>query len=222
VLAFLLRHGRRYPGKSPWTKAHFGWLAEQKFGSPSQQIVFQEYLNAMESMSHRIDSVDRQLTEMSKHPIFKDVVTSLMALRGVQQVTALSIIAELGDIKRFDSAPQLMAYLGLVPSEHSSGGSRNRGGITKTGNSHLRRLLIESAWSYRFPARKHEHLSSVLRVPQRRYRRLPGKHRSGSVVAITHFKQRGKNKLQACTAIARELSGFIWAIGQSCPSYLAS
>ena len=222
VLAFLLRHGRRYPGKSPWTKAHFGWLAEQKFGSPSQQIVFQEYLNAMESMSHRIDSVDRQLTEMSKHPIFKDVVTSLMALRGVQQVTALSIIAELGDIKRFDSAPQLMAYLGLVPSEHSSGGSRNRGGITKTGNSHLRRLLIESAWSYRFPARKTRALEqrsagaseAIQEIAWKAQVRLCGRYHS--------FQQRGKNKLQACTAIARELSGFIWAIGQSCPSYLAS
>jgi transposase len=157
---------------------------------------------------------------MAKHSIFKDVMTGLMALRGVQLMAAMTSISEIGDIKRFDSAPQLMAYLGLVPSEYSSGGSRHRGGITKTRNVHVRRVLIEAAWAYRHPARKTRRIEAKQSAPEevreiswKAQVRLCGRYRS--------FEAREKNKLQACTAIARELSGFIWAIGQSYPSPIA-
>ncbi len=222
LLAFLLGHGRRFSGKSNWTRTHFNWLADQKFAHPNQQIVFQEYMNSAESMGTRIGALDKQIAEKAKSSVFKDVIAGLMALRGVQLITAMTIIAEIGDIKRFDGAPQLMAYLGLVPSEYSSGGSRYRGGITKTGNSHVRRVLIEAAWAYRHPARRTRKMEaklsgapeSIHEIPWKAQVRLCGRYRS--------FEARGKNKLQACTAIARELSGFIWAVGQSCPSPIAS
>ena len=178
-------------------------------------------MNSVESMGTRIDALDQQITEMAKHSIFKDVITGLMALRGVQLITTMTIIAELGDIKRFDSEAQLMAYLGLVPSEYSSGGSRHRGGITKTGNGHVRRVLIEAAWAYRHPTRKTRTIEAkkshapeeVREISWKAQVRLCGRYRS--------FEARGKNKLQACIAIARELSVFIWAMGQSYPSPIA-
>ena len=137
--------------------------------------------------------------------------------RGVSLLTATTIVAEIGDLKRFASAPQLMAYLGLVPSEHSSGGSKSRGGITKTGNGHVRRVLVEAAWTYRHPARKTAYLQrraertpeAVQDIAWKAQKRLCARYRS--------MEGRGKLKVQVCTAIARELAGFIWAIGQTLP-----
>ena len=137
-----------------------------------------------------------------------------MSLRGINLLTAVTIVAELGDLRRFESAPQLMAYLGLVPSEYSSGGSRTRGGITKTGNGHVRRVLVESAWTYRHPARKTRHLErrakeaseAVQEISWKAQVRLCGKYKT--------LDARGKLKVQTCTAVARELAGFIWAVGQ--------
>ncbi len=140
-----------------------------------------------------------------------------MALRGINLLTAVTIVAEIGDLKRFASAPQLMAYLGVVPSEHSSGPNKARGGITKTGNGHVRRVLVEAAWTYRHPARK----TALL---QRRAERTPEvvqdiawKAQERLCARYRTLEARGKLKVQVCTAIARELAGFIWAIGQELP-----
>lgn len=217
LLAFLLRHGKRYSGKSKWTQAHSRWLEGVKFEQATQQIVFQEYVDTVAVLSKRLEALDAHLQSAAGASVFWPVIEALMALRGVNLLTATTIVAEIGDLKRFASAPQLMAYLGVVPSEHSSGGTQSRGGITKTGNGHVRRVLVEAAWTYRHPARK----TAVL---QRRAERTPEviqeiawKAQKRLCSRYGLLEARGKLKVQACTAIARELAGFIWAIGQASP-----
>lgn len=211
--AFLLRHGRPYDsGKVRWTQAYFRWLEKQKFELPVQQIVFQEYVDAIKQSQARVAGVEKEMEKALEHWELASIVKALMALRGVKLITAMTTMAELGDITRFDSPRQLMSYLGLVPSEHSSGPSQRRGGITKTGNGHVRRVLVESGWCYRYPARKTAHLQrraeqcseAVQAIAWKAQKRLCGRYR--------HLLERGKLKVQVCTAIARELVGFIWAI----------
>src|SRR5260370_6597042 len=125
-----------------------------KFARAEQQIVLQEYIDTVQACGRRVASLDREVeTAAHASPVWP-VIEALMALRGISLLAAVTVVAELGDLARFSGAPQLMAYLGLVPSEHSSGKRERRGGITKTGNSHVRRVLIEAAWTYRHPARK--------------------------------------------------------------------
>ena len=217
LLAFLLRHGKRYCGKSNWTQAHYRWLETMKFDHPVQQIVFQEYVDTVKAMTQRVAALDKQVESASAESVFWPVIEGLMALRGVSLLTATTIVAEIGDLRRFASAPQLMAYLGVVPSEHSSGATKSRGGITKTGNGHVRRVLVEAAWTYRHAARK----TAVL---QRRAERTPEvvqdiawKAQKRLCSRYWLLQDKGKLKVQVCTAIARELAGFIWAIGQAVP-----
>ena len=222
LLAFLLRHGKRYDGKSNWTQAHYRWLETLKFDHPVQQIVLQEYIDTVKAMTKRVEAFDKQIESASTESVFWPVIEGLMALRGVSLLTATTIVAEIGDSRRFSSAPQLMAYLGVVPSEHSSGGTKSRGGITKTGNGHVRRVLVEAAWTYRHPARKTAFLQrraectseAVQEIAWKAQTRLCGRYRL--------LEARGKLKVQVCTAIARELTGFIWAIGQTLPQQTAT
>ncbi len=222
LLAFLLRHGKRYDGKSNWTLAHYRWMEAVKFDHPVQQIVFQEYVDTVKALTKRVAAFDKQIESAAAESVFWPVIEGLMALRGVNLLTATTIVAEIGDLRRFASAPQLMAYLGVVPSEHSSGGTQSRGGITKTGNGHVRRVLVEAAWTYRHPARKTTVLQkraertsdAVQEIAWKAQTRLCGRYKL--------FEARGKLKVQACTAIARELTGFIWAIGQALPQPAAS
>ncbi len=211
--AFLLRHDRVYRGgKSRWTQAHFRWLEEVKFDSPVQQVVLQEYIDVVKATQRRVAALEGQMREALSGWSLRPVVESLMALRGVSLITAMTTLAELGDITRFDSPKQLMAYLGLVPSEHSSGGSRRQGRITRTGNGHVRRLLTEAAWNYRFPARKTRNIEKraeqtserVQTIAWEAQKRLCGRYRA--------LLQAGKEKNRVTTAVARELAGFIWAI----------
>lgn len=165
-------------------------------------------------LGRRVAALDAQIEETALASVFWPVIEALMALRGVKLLTATTIVAELGDLKRFAAAPQLMAYLGLVPSEYSSGPRKVRGAITKTGNGHVRRVLVEAAWTYRFQARKTAHLQqrarhapeAVQEIAWSAQKRLCGRYRQ--------LGERGKLKVQVCTAVARELAGFIWAIGQ--------
>lgn len=210
--AYLLRHGRVYGGKSRWTQAHFRWLESVKFDSPVQQIVLQEYIDTVKSMQKRVADLEAQMHEMLAGWSLSSVAQALMALRGVSLITAMTVLAELGDLTRFDSPRELMAYLGLVPSEHSSGGSRRQGSITRTGNGHVRRVLVEAGWNYRFPARKTraiekraEKTSEVVQaIAWQAQKRLCGRYRA--------LIEAGKIKQQVTTAVARELAGFIWAI----------
>jgi len=211
--AFLLRHGVHWPkGKSRWTPAHENWLAGLKMDDPWQQVALQTYIDAERAAGERVaqltDQLMRALPEWSLAP----VVDSLVALRGIDKLAAVVLLAELGDISRFDSPKQLMAFLGLVPSEHSSGGRRRQGAITLTGNSHARRMLVESAWSYRFPARQTKHLKAkasnaspaAKQVAWKAQVRLCGRYRT--------LTRAGKNTKLVCVAIARELAGFLWDI----------
>lgn len=211
--AFLLRNGRIYSqGKSRWTQTHFRWMEGLKFEIDTQQIVFQEYVEAVKQAEARVSGIIKEMEKAQEGWVLAPVVQALMALRGVKLITAMTIMAELGDITRFDSPRQLMSFLGLVPSETSSGKSRRQGGITKTGNGHVRRVLIEAGWCYRFPARKTAHLQrraekcsdSVQAIAWKGQKRLCGRYK--------HLMERGKLKVQVCTAVARELVGFIWAI----------
>ena len=211
--AFLLRYGRIYEsGKSRWTQAHFRWMEGLKFDVTVQQIVFQEYVDAVKQAEARVAGLEKEMEKALEHWVLAPVVESLMALRGIKLITAMTVMAELGDITRFDSPRQLMSFLGLVPSEASSGQTRRRGGITKTGNGHVRRVLVEAGWCYRFPARKTAHLQrraekcsdEVQAIAWKAQKRLCGRY--------THLLERGKLKVQVCTAVARELVGFIWAI----------
>jgi transposase len=217
LLAFLLRHGKPYAGKTNWTQAHFRWFETVKFEQVAQQIVMQEYIDTVISLSKRVESMDRQIEQSAQASKSRHVIEALMALRGVNLLTATTVVAEIGDMKRFANAPQFMAYLGLVPSEYSSGACKRRGSITKTGNTHVRRVLVEAAWTYRFTARKTACL-------QRRAERTPPVVQDLAWRAQKRLCQRyqlmlakGKLKVQVCTAIARELAGFIWAIGHLMP-----
>jgi transposase len=218
LLAFLLRHGKRYGGKSNWTQAHWRWLETVKFDHPAQQIVMQEYVDTVLTCGKRVAGLEQQIEHTAQASRVWPMIEALMALRGVNLLTAVTVVAEIGDVKRFAKASQLMAFLGLVPSEYSSGGSTRRGGITKTGNSHVRRVLVEAAWTYRHGARK-------TAVVQRRAERTPEVVQDIAWSAQKRLCQRyrtlegkGKLKVQVCTALARELAGFIWAIGQVMPA----
>lgn len=218
LLAFLLRHGKRYEGKSNWTQAHFRWLETVKFEQPAQQIVMQEYIDTVIACGKRVGSLEQQIEQAAQASRVWPVIEALMALRGVSLLTAVTVVAEIGDLKRFAKASQLMAYLGLVPSEHSSGASTRRGAITKTGNGHVRRVLVEAAWTYRHAARK-------TAVVQRRAERTPEVIQDIAWSAQKRLckkyralEGKGKLKVQVCTAVARELAGFIWAIGHALPA----
>ena len=210
--AFLLRHGCVYEGKSRWTQAYFRWLETVKFALPLQQLVLQEYIDTVKEAQRQVAGLEVQMREALTGWSLRPVAEALMALRGVSLITAMTTLAELGDITRFDSPRELMSYLGLVPSEHSSGGTRRQGGITRTGNGHVRRVLVEAAWNYRFPARKTRDIekraektsASVQAIAWQAQKRLCGRYRA--------LLRAGKENKQVTTAVARELAGFIWAI----------
>ena len=161
--AFVLRHGHHWPkGKTRWTATHYNWLESITFEHPGLQVVLQEYIDAVKASTQRVAGLTTQLMKVLPTWSLAPVVEALVALRGIDKLAAMVLLAELGDISRFSSPRQLMGYLGLVPSEHSTGQRRRQGGITLTGNGHARRMLVESAWSYRFPARQTMHLKRTV------------------------------------------------------------
>lgn len=214
LLAFLLRHAIRYSAKTNWTKAHFNWLSDLKMTHPAQQIALQEYINSINESKDRVARLTKQITDHVKEWRHESLVKALQSLRGISLLTAATLVAELGPLERFSNPRHLMGFLGLVPTEYSSGDSVKRGGITKTGNGFARKALVESSWTYRFPARTSRHLlkrSQELPEPIRKTAwkaqvRLCGRFRSLSA--------KGKPKQVVATAIARELAGFIWAISR--------
>jgi transposase len=211
--AFLLRHERVYPGnRTPWTKAHRGWLAGQSFAQPAQQIVLEECIEAVRLSEQRRDRVEGYLRAQIPSWSLFPLVQNLCALRGLDMIAGAGLAAAIGDPSRFATAPDFMGYLGMVPSEHTSGPRRRIGAITKAGDVHARTLLIEAAHSYRFPARvARRKLAAVDAVPEavcaiawKAQTRLCQRYRS--------MMARGKLKQVVVTAIARELAGFVWSI----------
>jgi transposase len=212
LLSFLLRIGAQYSGSRPWTKMYFRWLDALSL-LPTQQLVLQEYVDTIRQCRERVIRYDSMLQDVVGQWKREPEVRKLQSLRGISFITAVGIIAELGDLRRFKSPRQLMAYAGLVPSENSSGGTIRRGGITKTGNRNVRWLLVESAWSYRLKARKSACLlrrqagisDEVAELSWKAQVRLCGRYQ--------RLLQKGKAKCKVIISIARELAGFIWALG---------
>ena len=212
--AFLLRYGYRYPGKKTWCPAHMRWLSDITMPHPAQQITLQEYIHAVMECSERVNRFTDQIQKLLPNWRMAPVVAALQALRGVAQIVAVTFVAEIGDINRFTNPRQLMNYLGLIPSENSTGESIKRGGITKTGNGHVRRALVEAAHAYSFPAR-------VSRILLKRQEDLPQAIKDmawkAQIRLCGRFRKlmaKGKLKTKVITAIARELAGFIWAIAR--------
>ena len=209
---FLLRHGRRFTGtKKAWSKRHDAWLRAQTWPLAALEQTHQAYLRALDETTARLATIEHDLRHLLKIEELRPRVQRLRCFRGINDLTALTIAVELGDVRRFASAPRLMAFVGLVPSEHSSGASRHRGGITKTGNAHVRRVLVEAAWHYRH----HPFIGAALRQRQagapagavseawRAQQRLHRRYRA--------LAARGKPRQHVVTAVARELTGFLWS-----------
>jgi transposase len=212
--AFLLRHELRYSQRTSWTKTFYHWLSTLSFESSGGHTAFTDYCHAVWAADERVARLSDALVRAIAGWRFEPVVKALLALRGIDQISAIGLVAEIGDIGRFAHPRELMSYLGLVPSEHSSGDRVVRGGITKAGNQHARRLFTEAAWSYRFrprvgyaAQRRAENLPQVLReIGWKAQVRLTGR--------FARLCARGLHHNKVCVAIARELAGFVWALAR--------
>jgi transposase len=215
VLSLLLRLGLHYPGKRTWTKAHMNWLVRQKLVHREQRIAFEEMLLAVRQAEERVIRLDQAIGAAVPEWSLAKVVTALTAVRGLNLISAVIFLAEIGDLSRFAGPRQLMDYLGLVPGEASTGERVWRGGITKAGNRRARRILVECSWNYRHPPRVgKKKLAKVDAAPPavqeiawKAQARLTGRYRA--------LSRRGKRPTLVVTAIARELSGFIWAVSKA-------
>lgn len=213
---FLLRMGRRPGvGMKAWTEPYMAWVRQVQFERPAQQATLQDYLHEVDHMAARIKRLEQAITEAVKlaSPQVQEVVKGLQALRGIAEISAVTIVAELGQISRFDTAPQLMGYSGAVPSEDSTGARKKRGSITKTGNAHLRRIVVEAAWSYR-------HRPAIGPKLRKRQEGIPEPIKEIAWKAQVRLSKRyarlaaaGKDQRKIITAVGRELLGFVWAIG---------
>ena len=210
---FLLRHDVRYTGKTSWSLAYYRWLATLNFGAGAAQTAFTEYTLAVKSADDRVERLTKALVASTTGWRFEPVVCALQALRGVAAITAIGLMAEIGDLARFSHPRKLMGYLGLVPSEHSSGERTSRGSITKTGNAHARRLLTEAAWNYRFKARIGREALARQDALSESIRTTAWKAQLRLTQRFAALRERGVQINKACVAVARELAGFIWAIG---------
>ena len=212
--AMLLRTGHRYSGKTQWTAAHERYLSQHTFAWPAQRLAWEEYRQAVSEAHRRVERLTESLHDQVKQWRWGVVVKALMTLRGIDRVSAATLVAELGGLRRFAHARELMGFVGLVPSEHSSGDSRRNGAITRTGNGYARRMLVEAAWSYRFPARISRAIQvrqegqpqAVREIAWQAQVRLSRRYRALKARQVVH------NKI--CVAVARELTGFVWSIAR--------
>jgi transposase len=210
---FLLRHDRHWE-HTTWTVKHRDWIRTQKFAYPAQQRVLEDYLKTVEDLAERVERLTAQVTELVQETALAPLVQALQAFRGISVVSAVTIAAEAGDLRRFATASQFMSYVGLVPSEDSTGKRRRQGAITRCGNGHLRRILVEAAWHYR-------HLPGMSKELRRRnqgvaegVRRIAWEAQKRLNQRLYHLIHKGKSNQKAVIALARELAGFIWAVGQ--------
>jgi transposase len=220
--SFLLRHGQVYPGLRSWTQVHARWLSNLTFAHPAQYLVLREYRQAIEDAETRLERLTLQVAELATSWSMAPVVEAYQAMRGVAFLTAVTFVAEVGDVRRFETPRQLMAYLGLVPSERSTGEAVRRGSITKAGNPRARRILIEGAWTYRYPAR----LSRPLQVRQENLpavvRAIAWKAQVRLCARYRRLMAAGKRQTLVTTAIAREMAAFLWAIGREVAPHAAA
>lgn len=214
VSAFILKHGRICPHKKGWTMRYLRWLQEQRFEHPAHQIALQEMVEAVRISKERVDRLEAVIAEFVPNWSLAPVVRAMQTLRGVELIVAVTFATEIGDPRRFENPRQLMGYLGLVPSEPSTGDTVLRGGITKAGNGRVRHMLVESAWTYRHPPRIGAKKLYRLEAAPPRVREIAWKAQSRLTGRYRSLVGRGKKTTVVCTAIARELVGFIWSISK--------
>jgi transposase len=214
VSSFMLRLGRHFPGKKTWGPAHMNWLMLQKLEHREQRIALEELLGAVRQESERVERLEQAIRDAVPEWSLAKVVTALQAMRGIDLVAAVTVLAEIGDLSRFQNPRELMGYLGLVPSESSTGDTVNRGSITKAGNGRVRRILIESAWSYRYPPRVSREKQMKVAAASRAVREIAWKAQMRLCGRFRSLTRKGKQPNVIAAAIARELSAFIWAINR--------
>ena len=212
---FLLRQGRIYPGKVAWTKTYMLWLRGLAFEHPAHHVFVHEQLNAIRDNEERMRRLEQQMVDLLPSWPLAPVVDGIQAMRGISQLTAIILAAEIGDFTRFDHPRRLMSYLGLAPSEHSSGPRVIRGAITKAGSSRARRVLIESAWAYRLPARVSKKMAPRSEGLPKDVRDIAWQAQLRLCKRYRQMLARGKPKQVVVTAIAREMIGFVWAIARA-------
>lgn len=215
--AFLLRQDIRYVGRANWGPAHLRWLSEVVCPTPAQQIVFQEYVRTVNEHTERLQRLEQELQDQVQAWRLHPVVEALQALRGVQFTVAVTTVAEIGDLTRFDTPRELMKFLGLIPSEYSTGEQRRQGSITKAGNTHARRVLVEGAWAYRYPAKVSRHMQLRLEKQPKVIQDISWKAQVRLCKRYRRLVARGKHANVVTVAIARELTGFMWAIAREVP-----
>jgi transposase len=213
LVKFLLRQGRSW-SRTQWTRLHWAWIEQQEFPNEALRQVLADYIRAVREATARVERLEKDIAELVETWALAPLVKALQALRGVQLITAVILAAEVGDYTRFGTPRELMSYLGLVPSEDSSGQRRRQGRITRTGNGHVRRILTEASWNYRFQPRpsrairkrRESQPAEVVAIAEKAERRLSRR--------FQHLMRRGKSSQKVVTAVARELAGFVWAIAQ--------
>jgi transposase len=211
---FLLRHARIWSGGSKWTQKHRAWIHNQTFPQLELTRTHASYVTALDQAGGRVAQLTQDIADLVEKWALGPLVKDLQALRGVQLVTAVTLAAEIGDFSRFSHPRQLMAYVGLVPSEHSTGAKRQQGGITKTGNKHVRRIVIETAWNYRFRPRRSRTIEARRSKVSPEVRAIAEKAERRLCRRFERLQQKGKVSKAVVTAVARELLGFVWAIAQ--------
>jgi transposase len=213
LLKFLVRHGHIYSGGTKhWTVKHRQWMGKIQFSQEYEREVYEEYKSQIDSLKERLERTNHRIKEVAESPRYKAAVGRLRAFKGIDYVIALVLVCEIGDFRRFANAKSFMSYLGFVPSENSSGSKRRQGGITKAGNGHIRKLLIEGAWHYARGGQTGKRLQqrrigcpiNVIDTADRALHRLHKKY--------IRLLMKGKHANKAVTAVARELAGFIWAV----------
>src|SRR6202011_3689000 len=214
ISSLMLRLGRIYPGKTTWGPAHMRWLMSQKLEHREQRMALEELLEGVRQEGERVERLEKAIREVVPEWSLAEVVTALQAMRGIDLIAAVGVLAEIGDLSRFQNPRELMGYLGLVPSESSTGDRVKRGGITKAGNSRARRILVEAAWSYRYPARVGREKQPKVAAAPRRVREIAWKAQTRLCGRFRSLERKGKRRTVIATAIARELSAFIWAINR--------
>jgi transposase len=212
IQKFLLRHGYRYGSNRYWTALHISWMEGLEFEQPMERETLEQYLSHLEELTERIKRMEKRIEEVAKQDEYREKVRKLRAFRGIDYLTALALVCEIGDFRRFPSAGAFMSYLGLVPSEFSSGNRRNQGRITKAGNTHIRKLLTESAWHYPRPVKVGKRLAErrvgtselVIGRADKAMKKLHDRY-----YKMIHQK---KNACVAITAVSRQLAGYIWGV----------
>jgi transposase len=215
--AFVLRHDIRDSGRATWGPAHLRWLAAVVCPTPAQQIVFQEYVRAVSEPTARLQRLEQALHEHVHAWRLSPVVEALQALRGVQFTVAVTLVADMGDLTRFESPRACMNFLGLVPSEYSSGAQRRQGSMTTAGNTPARRVLVEGAWASHYPAKVSRHLQLRLEKQPKVIQDIRGKAQVRLCKRYRRLVSRGKHANGVTGAMARALVGCMWAIAKEVP-----